>query len=174
MSTSSPVRSDAVDAAPVGVPVTTQPWQPHRVVVGVDGSDASLEALRWAGRLCAGTGAEITAVMCWAYPTNAGLGGYTPPEWDPAADAALALTIAIKAVFGDDAPPRLITLVREGSPAQVLVELSDGADLLVLGTRGHGGVAGLLLGSVSTHCAEHARCPVTVTRVPVDQSSSMS
>jgi nucleotide-binding universal stress UspA family protein len=149
--------------------VTDQAWQLHRVVVGVDGSDSSIEALRWAGHICAGTGAEINAVTCWLYPSTAGMSGIAvaacPPEWDPAADAAQGLTIAVKAAFGDGPPPGLTTLVREGHPAQVLVELSHNADLLVIGTRGHGGFAGLLLGSVSAHCTEHAACPVTVTRV---------
>jgi nucleotide-binding universal stress UspA family protein len=152
--------------------VTAEGWQPRRIVVGVDGSESSIEALRWAGLVSAGTKAEISAVTCWLYPSNAAgfAPAYCPPEWDPAADSEQASTIAIKAAFGDDPPPGLTRLVQEGHPAQLLVELSDGADLLVVGTRGHGGFAGLLLGSVSAHCAEHARCPVTVTRIASDEA----
>jgi nucleotide-binding universal stress UspA family protein len=144
--------------------VTAAVWPPHRIVVGVDGSESSIEALRWAGHLCHDATVELDVVTCWEYPTYSGMGGPLPPEWDPGADAAAAQTIAIKAAFGDEPPAGLKPLVQQGHPAQVLVQQSIDADMLVVGTRGHGGFAGLLLGSVSAHCAEHAECPVTVTR----------
>lgn len=142
-------------------------WAPERVVVGVDGSDASIAALRWVGELCRGRDSAIDATICWEYPTTNGMGGMSL-DWDPAADADQVMTSAVKSAFGADIPPGLTTSVRHGHPAHVLVEESRGADLLVVGTRGHGGFVGLLLGSVSTYCIEHAACPVTVTRSPAD------
>jgi nucleotide-binding universal stress UspA family protein len=143
--------------------VTGTTWPPQRVVVGVDGSESSIDALRWAGNLCRGTSAELDVVTCWHLPTYTGI-GELPAEWDPADDAAQTLAIAVKAAFGDEPPTGLKAMVRQGHPAQVLVEESDDADVLVVGTRGHGGFVGLLLGSVSAYCAEHAACPVMVTR----------
>jgi nucleotide-binding universal stress UspA family protein len=67
-------------------------------------------------------------------------------------------------VFGPQPPRWVSTRVIEGYPAQVLVDASAGADLLVVGNRGHGGFTDVLLGSVSTFCVHHARCPVTVIR----------
>jgi hypothetical protein len=108
------------------ITVTTDVWRPRLVVVGVDGSDSSRGALRWAGRVCAGTGAKIMAVTCWTYPVNY---GYAFPDhsgqWDPAADATQELSTEVKSAFGDDVPPGLTTLVRRGHPAEVLVELSE-------------------------------------------------
>jgi nucleotide-binding universal stress UspA family protein len=65
----------------------------------------------------------------------------------------------------------IVSLVVEGHAAAVLVERSEGADLLVVGTRGHGRFTGMLLGSVSEHCVIHARCPVLVVREGGPQTS---
>jgi nucleotide-binding universal stress UspA family protein len=65
-------------------------------------------------------------------------------------------------VFGGDRPAGLVTRVEQGGAARILIDVSQGANLLVVGSRGHGGFAGLLLGSVSSACAEHAACPVLV------------
>ena len=70
----------------------------------------------------------------------------------------------IKEELGDDPPVVAQPRVKRGSPAEVLIEESAGADLLVVGTRGHGGFAGLILGSVSQHVAAYAKCSVTVVR----------
>ncbi|MHB1172123.1 MAG: universal stress protein [Lacisediminihabitans sp.] len=69
-------------------------------------------------------------------------------------------------VFGDDRPSWFQAAVREGSTTQVLIEQSKGAEMLILGSRGHGGFVGLLLGSVSAACAEHAHCPVLIMHGP--------
>jgi nucleotide-binding universal stress UspA family protein len=131
--------------------------------------------LRWAGAVWAGTDVEIKAVTCWTHPANYGYAfADYPGQWDAAANATQTLSIAVKTAFGDDPPPGLTTVVREGHPAGVLVELSGDADLLVVGTRGHGGFAGLLLGSVSAHCTEHALCTVTVTRAPRARSAALT
>jgi nucleotide-binding universal stress UspA family protein len=84
-----------------------------------------------------------------------------PPEWDPAADAQKILDDTITEVFGGQSGT-LSTSVVEGGAARVLLDAGEQADLMVVGSRGHGGFTGLLLGSVSSACAEHATCPVLV------------
>jgi nucleotide-binding universal stress UspA family protein len=136
----------------------------RRIVVGVDGSAGSVGALHWAAQLAPSVGAELDAVTCWAYPVSYGMSVAPPPAWDPAADANEILATALTAAFGEHRPDGLRAVVSQGHPAEVLLEASEDAELLVVGSRGHGGFAGLLLGSVSAHCAEHASCPVLVTR----------
>ncbi len=140
-----------------------------RIVVGVDGSDESKAALRWAARFGAMTGGGIDAVLAWHAPVNVGW-TYVPDDWRPDEDAAKTLENAVDEVFGADRPADLALIVEEGNPAKVLLDHSAGAEMLVTGSRGHGGFAGLLLGSVSSHCAEHATCPVLV--VHGDQAPS--
>ena len=83
-------------------------------------------------------------------------------NWRPDVDADTVLTETLDEVFGDDRPAGLEALVVHGPARTVLIEASRGASLLVVGSRGHGGFAGLLLGSVSSACSEHAHCPVLV------------
>ena len=132
-----------------------------RIVVGVDGSKPSRLALSWAMRLSVTTGASIDAVTAWHFPVNFGW-GYVPDEWDPVADATKCLTDSVDAVFGAERPTGLRLLVRQGLPAKILLDESREAAMLIVGSRGHGGFSGLLLGSVSASCAEHAMCPVLV------------
>lgn len=135
------------------------------IVVGVDGSDQSQQALRWAAYLAAKTGATITAVCTWQIVmTDVGAGGWglVADGWDPAKDSQHALDGTIDEVFPDARPPGLQTVVRDGSAAKVLIELSKDAQMLIVGSRGHGGFTGLLLGSVSAACSHHAHCPVLV------------
>jgi nucleotide-binding universal stress UspA family protein len=132
-----------------------------RVVVGVDGSEPSQQALRWGLFLAQATGATIDAVIAWMIPTFAGAGVW-PPEWNPEQDAADALHGTVTEVLGEHPPVPVREIVTEGGAAQVLLEASKGARVLVVGSRGHGGFAGLLLGSVSTACAEHAPGAVLV------------
>jgi len=134
-----------------------------RIVVGIDGSECSKEALRWAARQAKFTGAALEVVIGWQYPVFYGWAP-GPQDFDFGAAAGQALTEALDEVFGKDRPARLRTRVVEGHAAQVLVEASAGADLLVVGSRGHSGFVDALLGSVSTYCVHHARCPVTVIR----------
>jgi nucleotide-binding universal stress UspA family protein len=132
-----------------------------RIVVGVDGSASSLEALRWADRVGSALNLAIDAIICWSFPTNFGIGvAFT--EYRPDVQAQAALDEALRTVFGDTAPAGLRSSVRDGYPAQELIEASRGAEMLVVGSRGHGGFVGLLIGSVSSYCAEHAACPVVV------------
>lgn len=133
-----------------------------RIVVGVDGSEPSKAALRWAVRMAPVTGGTIEAVSVWSYPTTFGLGMGLPSDWRPDLDAATSLDTTLDEVFGSDRPAGLTTTVREGGAAQELLDVSADAGMLVVGSRGHGGFTGLLLGSVSAACAEHATCPVLV------------
>lgn len=135
----------------------------HCIVVGVDGSRSSIDALHWAASIAADTGAELDVVICWHYPVNSGLAA-APVDWDPASDAAQVLNDSLATAFGDKVPDGLRASVREGHPAQVLIRASSEADMLVVGSRGHGGFVGLLIGSVSMYCGEHATCPVVIAR----------
>ena len=134
-----------------------------RIVVGIDGSAGAKEALRWAAQQAKSTGAALEVVIAWHYPVFYGWAP-GPQDFDFGDAAEQALTGAIDEVLGSDRPARLRTRVAEGNAAQVLVDASADADLLVVGSRGYGGFAGALLGSVSTYCVHHARCPVTVIR----------
>ena len=137
-----------------------------RIVVGVDGSAGSVHPLRWAARQAGYSGAILEAVIAWQYPA---FFGWAPVGVDSADFASIAekeLGEALNDVFGPQWPDWVQARVTEGYPAQVLVDASKGADLLVVGSRGHGGFAEALLGSVSTYCVHHAPGPVTVIRPP--------
>jgi nucleotide-binding universal stress UspA family protein len=132
------------------------------IVVGVDGSESSKIALRWATQLAPVVGHGIHAIIAWEYPMMLGWEGGVPDWWRPDNDAQKILDETLDSVFGKTRPPGLITTVQEGHPTTVLLDASKSADMLIIGSRGHGGFAGLLLGSVSSACAEHATCPVLV------------
>ncbi len=144
-----------------------------RIVVGVDGSEHSLAALRWAMEEAALRNSTVLAISAWTYPVviadgmagGAYVGALDPNELATAARSNL--DAAVTSAFPDPAARANIELmVVEGSPGRALVEASKDADLLVVGSRGHGGFANLLLGSVSSQCVHHAHCPVTVIRTP--------
>ena len=135
-----------------------------RIVVGVDGSEESKQALRWAADESRCTGAEIDAVIAWEIPTGYGWGAVLPADYDPVLDARRALEDTIDEVLGRERDVVVHAIVEEGQPATVLLQLAKGARELVVGSRGHGGFAGLLLGSTSTQCMHHATCPVVVVR----------
>lgn len=131
-----------------------------RVVVGVDGSENSLAALRWALANSAPDD-DIVAITAWDIPTVTGVEGAMASIEGLADNAAriLAETVAQVAPDGD---PRLTTAVYEGHSGQVLIDHSANADLMVVGARGHGGFISLLVGSVATYAVHHARCPLVV------------
>jgi nucleotide-binding universal stress UspA family protein len=136
----------------------------NRIVVGVDGSEPSKGALRWASFMADVTGSAIEAVAVWQVAPmweGAGWSGMAP-DWDQSGDLEKMLAATVDEVFGADRPGDLSTVVRPGSAAKALVEASAGAQMLIVGSRGHGGFAGLRLGSVSAACAAHACCPVLV------------
>ena len=140
-----------------------------RIVVGVDGSPASRDALRWAleeARLWHGS---VEAVHAWSYPAMTSAPGIVPPPTfarkDLEAEARQVLDSTVDAVVGDAAPGLLVErVVVEGSAAKQLIERSRDADMLVIGHRGHGGFTGLHLGSVAEQCAVHATCTSVITR----------
>ncbi|MFD8597864.1 universal stress protein [Kitasatospora sp. NPDC059646] len=137
----------------------------RRIVAGVDGSDSSRAALRWALRQAALTGATVEAVITWEYPAVYGWGmTLTETDFTTAAEQTLA-----KVVEEESDPARPVAIssrVECGNAARVLLDAARGADLLVIGSRGHGGFTGALLGSVGQHCVQHAPCPVVVVRDP--------
>ncbi|HTX62176.1 MAG TPA: universal stress protein [Acidimicrobiales bacterium] len=137
-----------------------------RVVVGVDGSASSLGAVEWAGDYAAGTGAPIELVAAWEWPNSYGWAIPLPDGYDASADAKRVLSDASAKLLARHPDLSVTTTTVEGHPAQVLVELSRGAVLLVVGSRGHGQFAGMIMGSVSEHCAAQAHCPVLVFHTP--------
>ena len=137
---------------------------PARIVVGVDGSAESVQALRWAARQAELTGAKLQVITAWEYPAFYGWAPANPGETDFAHLSATAQDEALGTVFGTDRPDWVHTQVVEGPAARILVDASAAADLLVVGSRGHGGLADAVLGSVSTYCVHHARGPVTICR----------
>ena len=139
---------------------------PHRIVVGVDGSDSSKAALAWAIRQAKLTGAMVQAVIAWEFPINFGYRVPATPIPGFEERARDVVTLAIADVSGPDEHVTIRTEVAEGNGARVLLDASAGADLLVVGSRGHGGFAGALLGSVSQHCVHRATCPVVIVRLP--------
>ncbi len=141
----------------------------RRIVVGVDGSPSSKAALRWAVRQAELTGASVEAVMAWHLPvvvggTFAPLGTLDGPDFGDI--AAKSLSEAISQTVDAASPVKISSTVIKGNAAQVLLDAAVGAELLVVGSRGHGGIAGALLGSVSQHCAHHAPCPLVIAREP--------
>lgn len=140
------------------------------VVVGVDSSEGSLAALRWAARYGAATGTPVKAVLVWHYPTTASAPppGHAPPEVQHEVEGEEADTLreAIAKAAPDATDAQIHGVVRYGHPAEALIDESSRADLLVVGRRGHGGFLGMHIGSVSQHCVNGAHCPVVVVRSP--------
>ena len=135
------------------------------IVVGVDGSETSIDALRFAIDEARLHGAEVKAVNAWHVPALAYGAGMGPVPLDLAAYPTVAksrLEDSLEAVGAASSGVKVTPIVREGLPTHVICEESAGADLLVVGSRGLGGFRGLLLGSVSQHCADHAPCPVVI------------
>ena len=135
-----------------------------RIVVGVDGSDSSRHALRWAARQAQLTGGRLDVVITWELPTSFGWVPPYPADFNPAEDAQRAADEEVSAALSECPDVVVQTTVVEGHPAPTLLQASRGAELLVLGSRGHGEFAGMLLGSVSQHLVSTAHCPVLVWR----------
>jgi len=145
------------------VPTPTSPSR-GRVVVGVDGSPQSKLALAKAVELARETGAVLEPIIAWRYPMATS--PYVLASWSPAEDAAATMRDCLREVFTADVPEWVKPSVAPGPAAHALIEASKDAEIVVVGSRGHGGFAGLMLGSVSSACAEYAHCPVLVMREP--------
>jgi nucleotide-binding universal stress UspA family protein len=135
-----------------------------RIVVGVDGSVPSKAALGWAIRQAKLTGAMVEAVIAWLYPGSYGFPAPIADDADYSELAAKVVADAIAEVAGPAAPVEIRPKVVGGNAAAALLAASAGAELLVVGSRGHGGFVEALLGSVSQHCVHHAQCPVVIIR----------
>ena len=157
---SAPAGAPAPAPVPAGAPAPAGAERRGRIVVGVDGSDASKNALAWAARQAALTGARLEAVTAWHVPPLAY--GTAPADYNFAPDARRAVDETISAVLGEHPDVDVSPVVVEGLPTPALLHAAAGADLLVVGSRGHGALTGVLLGSVSEHCVTHAPCPVVV------------
>jgi nucleotide-binding universal stress UspA family protein len=142
---------------------------PRRIVVGVDGSPESKLALRWAARIAASEDAVIEVVAAWEFPPASGWAAL-PEGYSPKLEMDKIVTEAVDEVFGAQRPVGMTVRSVQGHPAAVLLKISRDAVMLVVGSRGHGGFLGLLLGSVSTKVAEHATCPVLVVHENPDHA----
>ncbi|MEO8283964.1 MAG: universal stress protein [Pseudarthrobacter sp.] len=162
---------ESVSASTIAAAHTNDPF--GRIVVGVDGSDGSLAALAWAVKEAELRGAAVHAVIAWERITGPGAtNGWAVGTGGPSGDtdpvlatATVEVTrLAKEAVKGSDV--KISCEAIEGDPAQVLLQCAESAAALVVGSRGHGGFVGALLGSVSQHVVAHARCPVVLIPDP--------
>jgi nucleotide-binding universal stress UspA family protein len=136
-----------------------------RIVVGVDGSEASIEALRRARKLAVPLGAQVIATAYWEFPQV--YGGYVAMGIEGFEESAEeVLKDSLEKAFGPDLPDNVESRLVRGHARESLIEASRDADMIVVGRRGHGGFGGLLLGSVSSACVAHAHCPVLVVHAP--------
>jgi len=132
------------------------------IVVGVDGSEPSLNALRWAAEQARMTGATLRVLTTWQVATGTGWVPTFPVDYDPQAVARQALDEAVTETLGADPDVAVERIVKEGHAAPILLAAAKDADLLVVGSHGHGAFAGMLIGSVSEHLVRHAPCAIVI------------
>ncbi len=149
------------DSERTGTPESTAPKAPA-IIVGIDGSESSVKALKHASRLAAALGAPLEAVTVWQLTHTIYDISRSEPDWTPERDIEKLLSDAADAAFGESRPAGFTMTVLQGNPARTLIRYSADAEMLVLGSRGHGGFTGLLLGSVSNATVAHASCPVLI------------
>ena len=137
---------------------------PRPVVAGVDGSDSATSALHWAVVYAKAAEAPLLAVTVWNIPTVYGWRGTWPEDFDFDANARIVLEASVSEVLGIGTDHDVTTQVVRGAPAYVLGELSRSASLVVVGSRGNGDFADLLLGSVAEFLIAPAQCPVAIIR----------
>lgn len=135
------------------------------VVVGVDGSPDSVRALQKAAELARALDVPLEAVTAWQFPLGFDE-SLAASVWSPEEDAREILHAAVAEAFPGGEPDDLTRSVVVGPAARALISASEHATMLVTGSRGRGGFTGLLLGSVSTACAQHARCPALIVPRP--------
>jgi nucleotide-binding universal stress UspA family protein len=157
----------SVLVVPPGAPQRTP--GARRIVVGVDGSHGSQVALRLALRAAELVDARLDVVTVWSYPTER-MDPYPVPREDLEEQARERQHDAVAHALGPTVPDRVAMRLVQGHPAGALLEESAGADLLVVGSRGRGEIAGTLFGSVSLACSEHAAVPVLVARERHDEA----
>ena len=133
-----------------------------RIVVGVDGSPGSVRALRWALDEARTLSASVDAVFAWHYPAYYAAVVGPAKRFQVAAEAMVAKAVESAAHWAPDVSFRAASVAQATVPA--LLDASRGADLLVVGSQGHGGFRQALLGSVAHQSARHATCPVAVVR----------
>lgn len=137
----------------------------RQIVVGVDGSEHGNAALRWAVAEAKMHGGEIVAVFAWQLPLIGIPGAFDRDEMERACKTFLEDAVAA-VITGREVT--ITKLVAQGDVSGSLIEVSRDAEMLVLGSRGRGGFAGLKLGSVSQECVQHAACPVVIIKQPGD------
>lgn len=141
------------------------PWSRPGLLVGVDRSELSLRALRTAAALGRSLKLPVHAVAVWEFPVMLYGDHYSPEiETRPSERAREVIDAASREVFGSNPPEWFTSSTEQGRPSAVLVGMSAEAYMLLVGSRGHGGFAALMLGSVSAACASHAKCPVLIVR----------
>lgn len=138
--------------------------QEQGIVVGVDGSASSKQALAWALRYAGTTGLPVTAILAWEIPANYGTAAMVLPAVEFANGAKRELKHVVDEVTAAFPQVHVDLRVVEGHPAKILLKEAEHAQLLVVGSRGHGGFVRTILGSVSQYCVNHAKCPVLVFR----------
>ncbi|MEV0084866.1 universal stress protein [Saccharopolyspora sp. NPDC050642] len=134
----------------------------YAIVVGIDGSPSSKDALRWAVHHARRADGRINAVMVWDTPALYDWPMRTAEQLDRATNEALREIVRETVDEADLA--RISTHVARGHPAKALLDAAGTADLLVVGRRGQGTFTHALLGSISQYCVNHAPCPVVVVR----------
>ena len=137
-----------------------------KIVVGVDGSPSSRAALRWAVRQAALTSGTVDAIMAWHIPMALRTSAWAPIYVAEMSGFEEDARETLGAIISDEVEPadeqRVTARVINGHPADVLLDAAANADLLVIGSRGHGSFADALLGSVGQYCVHHAHCPVLI------------
>ena len=134
-----------------------------RILVGADGSDGSLRAVRWALAEARRRGDSVEVLHCWHVPYYGDMSGMAPYPIEVMDDSAKAVLEQVLAAVATDAKGvELSGRTASGNAATALIEASAGADLLVVGRRGHGGFLTLVMGSVAQQVASHAHCPVVI------------
>ena len=146
----------------------------ERIVVGVDDSEQAAVALRWALTEGVLRQATVEVVHSWSPPMSAMPFGATlrlrahEGEIDAVARESVDEIVDGALAEMDDQPPEVLRTILPGAPALTLVEVAEGADLLVVGSHGRTGLSRLVVGSVAMACVQHAPCPVVVIRTPSD------
>lgn len=133
------------------------------IVVGIDGSEESKNALQWAAKQAAKQNSTVHAVAVWHQPVQFDFQRFYN-EGDLEKQAQKVMEEAVAQATQDAPECKVDTKIKRGHTPSVLLDESANAEMLVLGYRGRGGVSRVMLGSVVLHCVQHANCPVVVTR----------